>query len=106
MRETAILKAIGMTPRQVVVMVLVSVVPIGLAAGILGVPAGVLLDHAVLGEMGRVATDGRMPAAILDPLGPAVVGLGLAGIAIAIMGTWIPAGVAARMPVAPILQAE
>ena len=106
MRETAILKAIGMTPRQVMVMVLVSVVPIGLVAGILGVPAGILLDHAVLGEMGRVATDGRMPAAILDPLGPAVVGLGLAGVAIAIMGAWIPAGVAARMPVAPILQAE
>lgn len=106
MRETAILKAIGMTPRQVTVMVLVSVVPIGIVAGILGVPAGILLDHAVLGEMGRVATDGRLPAAVLDPLGPAVAALGLAGIAIAVIGAWIPAGVAARLPVAPILQAE
>jgi putative ABC transport system permease protein len=106
MRETAILKAVGMTPRQVMTMVLVSVVPIGIVAGILGVPAGILLDHAVLGEMGRVATDGRMPAAILDPLGPAVALLALGGITIAIIGAWMPAGVAARMPVAPILQAE
>ncbi|HTC86443.1 MAG TPA: ABC transporter permease [Candidatus Acidoferrum sp.] len=106
MRETAILKVIGMTPRQVTGMVLVSVIPIGVVAGLIGVPAGILLDHAVLGEMGRVATDGRMPAGILDPLGPAVALLALAGIAIAVLGAWIPAGVASRMPVAPVLQAE
>ena len=88
-RETAVLKALGMTPRQVVGSVLASVVPVGLLAGIVGVPLGLALQHIVLGFMGQAASGTGVPTQAIDVL-PAIVlaVLGLGGLAIAIVGAW------------------
>jgi putative ABC transport system permease protein len=106
-RELAVLKAIGVAPRQVVAMVLASIVPLGILAGLIGVPIGIVAQHAVLAYMGEVAAKTDVPPAVFDVF-PAVAFLGLAasGLAIAIVGAWLPAARAARLPIAPILQAE
>jgi putative ABC transport system permease protein len=106
-RETAVLKAIGMTPREVVGSVLASVVPAGLLAGLLGVPLGLGLQHIVLGFMGQAATKTDIPASALDVFAPPVlVALGLTGLAIAAIGAYLPAQRAARARIATVLQAE
>jgi len=106
-REMAILKAVGMTPRQVIAMVVASVVPIGLLAGVLGVPIGLLFQRVVLGYMGEVAAETRIPESTLDVFAPAtILGLALSGLAIAAVGAAIPARRAAVARIAPVLQAE
>ena len=67
-RETAVLKALGMTPRQVVSSVLASLVPVGLLAGIVGVPLGLALQRVVLGFMGQAASGTGVPAQAIDVL--------------------------------------
>ena len=106
-REVAVLKAIGLTPAQVVAMVIATVVPVGLLAGLIGVPIGLAAQRLVLGYMGEVAAKTRIPAEVYDvfPL-VVLVGLGLLGLAIGALGAYLPAQRAARASIAPVLQAE
>jgi putative ABC transport system permease protein len=106
-RETAVLKTVGMTRRQVVAMVLASIAPIGIMAGIIGVPLGLAFQRTVLGLMGRAASNTGVPESSFDvfPLAQLVV-LGLAGLAIGALGAWVPAQRAARAPIVETLQAE
>jgi putative ABC transport system permease protein len=96
-----------MTPRQVVAMVLASIAPIGILAGLLGVPLGLAFQRIVLGLMGRAASNTGVPESSFDvfPVGALVV-LGLAGVAIGALGAWVPAQRAARAPIVETLQAE
>ena len=105
-RETAVLRTLGMTPRQVVAMVIASTVPVGLAAGLLGVPLGVLFQRAVLGLMGQAASGTAVPESSLDVSPMLLVVLGLSGLAIGALGAWIPARRASRASIASVLQAE
>ena len=106
-RQTAILKTLGMTPTQVVVMVVASVAPVGVLAGLAGVPLGVVFQRAVLGFMGQAASKTAIPGSALDVFAPpAFVVLGLAGLAIAAMGAYLPAQRAARARIAAVLQTE
>jgi putative ABC transport system permease protein len=106
-KELAVLKALGLTPRQVVAMVVSSVVPAGLAAGLLGVPLGILFQRVVLAYMGETAAKTAIPESAFDILAPAAfVALALAGLAIAAIGAFLPAQRAARARIAPVLQAE
>ncbi len=106
-RETAVLKAVGLTPAQVVVMVVSSVVPVGLLAGLLGVPLGIAFERAVITYLGQVAAQTAVPESAFDVLGPLLLaGLLLSGLAIATVGAFVPAQRAARAHVAPVLQAE
>jgi putative ABC transport system permease protein len=106
-REMAVLKALGLTPRQVVAMVVSSVVPAGLAAGLLGVPLGIVFQRVVLAYMGETAAKTAIPASAFDVLAPAAfVALALAGLAIAAIGAYLPAQRAGRARIAPVLQAE
>jgi putative ABC transport system permease protein len=106
-RELAILKAIGLTPRQVVATVVASVLGLGLVAGAIGVPLGLAIRHAVLDYMAETAAHLAVPDSSFDVLTPLVlVGLALSGVAIAIAGAFLPALRAARLRVAPVLQAE
>jgi len=106
-RELAILKAIGLTPGQVTAMVIASIVPLGLVAGLIGVPTGIVAQHLVLTYMGQVAAKTGVPASTFDVFGPlALLGLGLAGLAIGAAGAYLPALRAARARIAPVLQAE
>jgi putative ABC transport system permease protein len=99
-------KALGMTPRQTIAMVIASVVVIGLVGGALGTPAGVLLQRMIVGEMGRTAGF-NLPASVLDIYRPAgLVLFGLGGLVIAVVGSLLPAGWAARTRTATALRTE
>ncbi|MEV0908325.1 ABC transporter permease [Streptomyces hokutonensis] len=104
--DLGIHKALGMTPRQTVTMVVASVVLPGLAGGALGVPLGLAVHHAVIPAMGRAAGL-RLPDFVVDVYGAGdLVLLGLAGVAVAVLGCLLPAGWAARIRTATALRAE
>src|SRR5262249_43557862 len=97
---------IGMTPGQVVTMVVASMVSLGLLGGILGAPLGLAVHHWVLPAMAAGAGTG-LPASILHVYTAPVVALVvLAGVAIAVLGALVPAGWAARMRPADVLRGE
>jgi len=78
----------------------------GLAAGVIAVPAGIVLHHYVLPVMAAAASTG-LPASFLNVYGGAeVVALALAGLVIAVVGALLPAGWAARARTASALRAE
>jgi putative ABC transport system permease protein len=106
-REIAVLKATGLTPRQVLGMVVASIVPVGLAAGLLGLPLGLLAQRAVLAYMGEVAAKTAIPAVSFDVFPPVLLaGLAVSGLVLGIAGAIPPAQRAARARIAPVLQAE
>ena len=106
-RDIAILKAVGMEPRQVVTMVLSSVAFLGLIAGFLGIPAGIVLHRQVLQFMGQVASGTAIPPAFFDLINHAELPLlAITGVAVAAVGAWLPARWAAANRVAAVLQAE
>jgi putative ABC transport system permease protein len=106
-RELAILKAIGLTPRSTIAMIEATVLPVAIAAGLIGVPIGLAIQRAVLGYMGETAARTAIPELSFDVFGPvALIGLALTGLAIATVGAFVPAQRAARARIAPVLQAE
>jgi putative ABC transport system permease protein len=104
--DLGVFKAIGMTPRQTVAMVVCWVAGTGLVAGLIAVPAGIALHHAVLPVMASSANLG-LPASYLSVYrGPELVVLALAGVVIAVAGALLPAGWATRIRTASALRAE
>lgn len=104
--DLGIHKALGMTPRQTVTMVVTSVVLPGLAGGALGVPLGLAVHGAVIPAMGHAAGL-RLPHSVIDVYDTQdLILLGLAGVAVAVLGSLLPAGWAARIRTATALRAE
>jgi putative ABC transport system permease protein len=104
--EIGVFKAVGMTPRQTIAMVVCWVAGTGLVAGIIAVPAGILLHRLVLPAMANAADVG-VPANLLNVYQPAeLAGLALAGLAIAVAGALLPASWAAATRTATALHAE
>lgn len=104
--DLGVVKALGMTPRQTVTMVLSSILTIGLLGGLLGVPAGVALQRMVVPAMARIAGI-TVPEVFLDVYGwPIRLALLLGGLLIAVVGALMPAGWAARVRVATALRTE
>ena len=105
-REIGTAKALGMTPRQTVSMVLASVVLIGLVGGAVGVPTGLVLHAVTVPAMGRSA--GLVfPASAIDVYpAPELVLLGLGGLLIAVLAALLPAGWAARTRTVTALRTE
>ncbi len=104
--DIGVFKAIGMSPRQTLAMIVCSVAAVGVVAGIVAVPAGVYLHHAVLPAMAHAANSG-VPPSLLSVYAPwDIVLLALAGPAIAIAGALGPASWAARTRTAVALRAE
>ncbi|WOX22780.1 ABC transporter permease [Streptomyces solicathayae] len=104
--DLGVCKAIGMTPRQTVSLVLASVAGIGVVGGLLGAPAGIALHGYVLPVMGH-ASDTELPPSVLQVYDtPELVLLCLAGIVIAVLGALLPAGWAARARTATALRTE
>jgi putative ABC transport system permease protein len=104
--DLGVVKALGMTPRQTVSMVVASVTVIGVVGGVIGVPLGVVLQRIVLPAMGSSAGL-RLPSTVLEvyhALPLALLGLG--GLVIAILGAMGPAGWAARTRTAVALRTE
>ncbi|MEU6590506.1 FtsX-like permease family protein [Streptomyces sp. NPDC046881] len=105
-REIGVHKALGMTPRQTVAMVLTSVVLTGLVAGAVGVPLGVALHGWVIPAMGD-SVGLRLPGSVLAVYHVAeLLPLALGGLLIAILGALLPAGWAARARTATALRTE
>jgi putative ABC transport system permease protein len=107
LREIAILKAIGMGPRSVVGMVVVSVALLGVIAGGIGIPVGLILHRNILTFMGKIASGTNIPPSFFDPISHAVYPLLLlSGVFIAVVGAWLPAQWAASGGVADVLSHE
>ena len=99
-------KALGMTPRQTLTMVVCSVGITGLVAGIIAVPSGILLHHNVLPAMAHAANSG-LPGSVISVFSlPEMIGLALAGLVIAVAGALAPASWAARSRTAAALRTE
>jgi putative ABC transport system permease protein len=104
--DIGVFKALGMTPRQTLTMVICSVGIIGLLAGIIAVPAGIVLHHNVLPTMAHAANS-DLPASVISVYSvPEMVILALAGLVIAIAGALLPASWAANSRTATALRTE
>jgi putative ABC transport system permease protein len=104
--DIGVFKAVGMTPRQTVAMVLCSVAGTGLLAGVLAVPAGIVVHRYVIPAMAGAAGLG-VPPSLLNVYGAGeLAALALAGLVIALAGALLPAGWAAKSRTASALRAE
>jgi putative ABC transport system permease protein len=104
--DLGVFKAVGMTPRQTIAMVISTVAGIGVVAGLIAIPAGIALHGVVVPMMGNAVRSG-LPAAVLDVYhAPELVLLALAGLVIAVAGAMAPASWAARTRTASALRAE
>jgi putative ABC transport system permease protein len=104
--DIGIFKALGMTPRQTLTLVVCSVGITGLVAGVIAVPAGILLHNGVIPAMVHAANSGY-PANLMSVYSlPEMVLLALAGLAIAIAGALAPASWAAKSRTATVLRTE
>ncbi|MFJ8744210.1 ABC transporter permease [Embleya sp. NPDC127516] len=104
--DIGVCKALGMTPRQTLSLVLASVAGIGLLGGLVGVPAGFALHAYVVPVMGHAAGT-NLPPSILEVYDAwQLVLLGLAGVLIAVLGAALPASWAAKARTATALRTE
>jgi len=105
-RDLAIVKAVGMTPGQVVVMAVTSMAALGLLGGVLGLPGGVAGQQWIIRLIGDSENTG-LPQTIIDVYAvPSLIVLFLAGVLIAVLGALIPARWAARVSTAAALHTE
>jgi putative ABC transport system permease protein len=105
-RDTAVLKAVGMSPRQVLAMVGASAGLLALAGGVLAVPAGLGLHHLILDAI-STATGNDTPQAIYAVFNPLDLALiPLLGVAVAVTAALIPGRWAARTNVVAVLHSE
>jgi putative ABC transport system permease protein len=105
-RDIGIFKALGMTPRQTLTFVTCSVGITGLVAGIIAVPAGIVVHHGVIPAMVHAANSGYPPNVISVYSLPEIAALALAGLAIALAGALAPASWAAGSRTAAALRTE
>jgi len=104
--ELGVFKAVGMTPRQAIAMVVTTVAATGLVAGLVAVPAGIALHNAILPVMGNDAQT-AFPPGVYNVYSPAeLVLLALTGLVIAVVGALAPAGWAAGIRTASALRTE
>jgi putative ABC transport system permease protein len=104
--DLGVFKAIGMTPRQTLAMVVSSAAGIGVIAGLIAIPAGVALHRYLVPVMGH-AGGTNVPGALLSVYSPVELAvLALAGVLIAAGGALGPAAWVARTRTATTLRAE
>ena len=105
-RDIAVLKALGMRPAQVILMVAAAAGVLGVAGSALGVPAGVAVHRVLMTTVG-VYLGNDLPPGVLDVFSaPGLLLLGLAGISLALVASLLPARWAARTRVAEVLHSE
>jgi putative ABC transport system permease protein len=104
--DLGVFKAIGMTPRQTITMVVCWVVGAGLAAGIIAIPAGIILHSHIIRQMAAAAGTG-LPASYVNVFGAGELALlAVSGLVIAMAGALLPASWAARSRTVSALHAE
>ncbi|MFD0316286.1 ABC transporter permease [Streptomyces flavalbus] len=105
-RDLGMFKSIGMTPGQVTVMTMTSMAVLGATGSVVGVPLGMAAHHLVVPAMAD-AVDIDLPRYMTDVWHlPTLTAVALTGLAIALLGTFIPARRAARLTVAQVLHSE
>ncbi|MGW1198859.1 ABC transporter permease [Streptomyces sp. NPDC002536] len=104
--DLGIFKALGMTPKQTIAMVLTSVSLTGLIAGLIGVPLGVAVEKATLTPMGNAIGRHLPPSVSHVYTAGLLIPLLAGGIVIALLGALLPAGWAARTRTATALRTE
>jgi putative ABC transport system permease protein len=105
-RDLGMLKSIGMTPRQVTVMMMTSMAALGVVGGLLGVPLGIAAHRVIVPAMTDAAGFGVPPAMMRVWHGGTLTALVLAGVVIAALGAYVPARSAARLTIAQVLHNE
>jgi putative ABC transport system permease protein len=104
--DLGIFKSVGMTPRQTIAMVVCWIAGAALIAGVIAVPAAMILHSSVVQTMASAAGT-RLPASYINVFTPAeLVLLALAGLVIGVAGALLPASWAARTHTASALRAE
>ena len=104
--DLGVFKAVGMTPRQALAMVVCWEAGSGLTAGLLAVAAGITLHRYMIPRMAFFAGNGTPPSFLNVYAGREIAALALAGLMIAVAGALLPAGWAVRIPAASALRAE
>ena len=105
-RDTATLKALGMSPRQVIAMVAASAALLALVGGLMAMPAGLALHHVLNDVISSSAGNDTPPGAyaVFNPV--ELVLIPLLGVAVAVVAALIPGRWAARTSVVEVLHAE
>jgi putative ABC transport system permease protein len=105
-RDIGVFKAVGMTPRQTLAMVMCWVVGPAIAAAVIAVPVAMQLHSVIITAMGNAAYT-ALPASLQDVYPPLeILLLAASGLAIAAVGALLPASWAARARTAAALRAE
>jgi putative ABC transport system permease protein len=104
--DLGVMKALGMSPRQTVAMVITSVAGIGALAGVVGVPLGIALHGVIVPAMGSAAGTHVPHADLAVYHAPQIVLLGFAGLVIATAGALLPATWTARTSTSASLRTE
>jgi ABC-type antimicrobial peptide transport system permease subunit len=105
-RDVAILKAVGMSPRQLLTMVMTASAVLGVIGGLVAMPLGVRTYHELMTPLAQQIGN-RPPPFAFDVLHPTTLyPLGVMGLAIALAGAVFPARRAARSQAATILRSE
>jgi len=105
-RDTATLKTLGMSPRQVLGMVTTSAGFLALLGGVIAVPAGVALYRMLFDQLSSLGGN-ITPLAFYDVFAPwELAAIPLAGIVVAVLAAAIPGRWAARTNVVEVLHAE
>ncbi|NUR31711.1 MAG: ABC transporter permease [Catenulispora sp.] len=104
--DLGIFKALGMTPKQTIAMVLTSVSLTGLIAGLIGVPLGIVVEKATQSPMSHAIGRHLPPNVTHVYSAELLLPLLAAGVVIALLGALLPAGWAARSRTATALRTE
>ncbi|MCW2889825.1 MAG: putative transport system permease protein [Streptosporangiaceae bacterium] len=104
--DMGIFKALGMTPKQTIAMVLTSVTLTGLIAGLIGVPIGVAVEKATQTPMSNAIGRHLPPSVTHVYTAGLLLPLLAAGVVIALLGALLPASWAARTRTATALRTE
>jgi putative ABC transport system permease protein len=104
--DTATLKAVGMSPRQVLVMVAATAALLALAGGLLAMPLGLYLHHA-LNDVISTSTGNETPPGAYGVFNPVeLAAIPVLGVAVALAAALIPGRWAARTNVVEVLHSE
>lgn len=105
-RDLGMLKSIGMTPRQVTVLLVTSMGALGVVGGLIGVPVGIAVHRLVVPAMAHAAQADAVDVLMEVYHAPALALLALTGVVIAVLGALLPARGAARLSIATVLHNE
>jgi putative ABC transport system permease protein len=107
LHDLGVCKAVGMTPRQAVTMVLCWVIVPTVIAAVIALPAGLVIQDKLVRHLAQISANLILPGSFVQVLGPGELALlTLAGLAIAAAGALGPATWAATAKTTTALHAE